>query len=91
MKRVISVMSGYRAPGWRNPCGIEKRIDGQGQVSVTLFYLTRKPTRSRPLGENRMTPVIIRDGRVDTFGRYRLKKLRSASRLVEKNMRGCPF
>jgi hypothetical protein len=86
---VLSIMSEYRAGNWVNPCKEEKLMDNNGRIYEVIFYLSRRPVQSRPLGERLMTPVIFRDDRVYAIGRYSLKKLRSNSHIVEATSSGC--
>jgi hypothetical protein len=82
-------MSDYSAGDWVNPCKQEQLMDSKGRVYDVVFYLSRSPMQSQPFNERLMTPVILRDDRVYAIGRYSLKKLRAASRILNSATVGC--
>lgn len=70
------IMDGRHVGRWTNPQKQQVLIGTDGKVYEVSFYLTREPIRGRHITENLMTPVIYRDDKVFSIGRYPLKKLR---------------
>lgn len=75
-KTVESTMATAPAGRWRNPQKRQILHTIDGKVYEVLFYLTRLPSKERPITEIHMTPVIFHGGKVAAIGRYQLKKLR---------------
>jgi hypothetical protein len=67
-----------------NPSKREKITGSEGQIYEVLFYLTREPRKGKPITENLMTPVIIRNNEVVAIGKFSLKKLRTTGSVERK-------
>jgi hypothetical protein len=73
---VDKLMSGHTSERLVNPAKRQTLKTRDGKLYEVQFYITRTPTQGKPVTENHMTPVILRDGKVAAIGRYPLKKIR---------------
>jgi len=69
-------MSAHQTDRFANPYKRQVLRAKDGTIFEVLFYVTRAPSKGKPVTETQTTPLIFRDNKVVAIGRYQLKKLR---------------
>jgi hypothetical protein len=73
---VDKYMDAHETDRFTNPYKRQTLHAKDGTLYEILFYITREPTKGKPVTETQTTPLIFRDDKLVAIGRYQLKKLR---------------
>lgn len=69
-------MDAHETDRFTNPYKRQTLRAKDGTLYEVLFYITREPSKGKPITETQTTPLIFRNDKLVAIGRYQLKKLR---------------